>query len=85
MLHSCRQNANVHCCSSCPTLFILYFIQSNFRKIMICIRKQDNAADALAQKPRAENLSTSHPNPTSTDSEDLADKTQQVGYSTHLL
>jgi hypothetical protein len=51
----------------------------------ICIKKQDNTADDLTQKPRAENLSTSHPNPTSTDPEDLTDKTQQVGYSTHLL
>ena len=48
----------------------------------ICIRKQDNSADELTQKLRAENPSTSNPNPTSTDSEDLTDKTPQVLYST---
>ena len=41
----------------------------------IFIRKRDNSADDLTQKARAENPSTSHPNPTSKDSADLTDKT----------
>jgi len=51
----------------------------------ICFRKRINSADDLSQKPRAENPSTSHPNPISTHSDDLTDKTQQVRYSTYLL
>jgi len=50
-----------------------------------CFRKRVNSADDLTQNPRAENPSTSHPNPISTHSDDLTDKTQQVRYSTYLL
>jgi hypothetical protein len=77
MLHSCRQIQKYIVAAVVLPLFIsYYFTQSHFRNLTeICIRKGDNTADYLTQKPRAENPSTSHPNPTSTDSADLTDKT----------
>jgi len=66
-----------------PLFISHYFTQSHFRTLTEnCVTKQDNSADDLTQKPRGENISTSHPNPTITDSPDLTDKTQQVRYST---
>jgi len=70
------------------TLFILYyFTQSYVWNLMkICISDCDDLTEEIAQKPQAENPSTSHPDPTNTDSEDLNDETPpQVRYTAYLL
>jgi len=52
----------------------------------ICISEHDNPTDEFAQKPRVANVSTSHPDPTSTDFEVLNKETPpEVKYTAYLL